>query len=208
MLVEPVGLNELNHIFSKEEKTKGYSLISEDDLFVFLKKRAGKLDAVVITGGEPTLHRDLPKFIKKIRLLGYKIKLDTNGTNSKMIKKLIKEKLIDYIAMDVKTSFAKYDLITGVKPDLEEIKKSIRIIIDGGVDYEFRTTVVPRLVEEEDIKEIGRLIKGADKWFLQGFKSDIDLVEKELKGTQAFTSREMNGLLVIAKKYVNVCEKR
>jgi len=208
MLVGSIKPSKFNHISSKrknEEKTKGHSLILEDDLFVFLKKRSGKLDAAVITGGEPTLHKDLPIFIKKIKELGYKVKLDTNGTNPKMIKKLIKENLLDYIAMDLKTSFEKYDLITGVKPDLENIKKSVRIIIESGLDYEFRTTLVPKLVEISDIKAMGEILKEAQKWYLQKFQSDKELVNEEFVGLAGPGDKEMEKMRKEAQKHVKEC---
>jgi len=211
MLVGPIKPSKFNHISSKRkngEKTKGHSLIPEDDLFVFLKKRSGKLDAVVITGGEPTIHRDLPKFIKKIKELGFKVKLDTNGTNPKMIKKLIKDNLLDYIAMDLKTSFVKYDLVIGTQPDLENIKKSVKIIIESGLDYEFRTTLVPKLVEISDIKAMGEIIKGAQKWYLQKFQSDKELVNERFTGSAVFNNREMEKMRKQALNYVRECMVR
>ncbi|RLC38462.1 anaerobic ribonucleoside-triphosphate reductase activating protein [Candidatus Falkowbacteria bacterium] len=208
MLVRPIKPSKFNHISSKEEKTKGHSLIEENDLFVFLKKRLGKLDAVVITGGEPTLHKDLPIFIKKIKKLGFKVKLDTNGTNPKMIKKLIKEKLLDYIAMDLKADFSKYDLITGVQSNLENIKKSIKIIIESGLDYEFRTTVVPKLVELSDIKAMGKTLSGANKWYLQKFQSDKELVNDRFTGMAGCGAGEMEKMKQEALRHVKFCEIR
>jgi len=187
---------------------KGHPLITEDDLFVFLDKRKGKLNAVVITGGEPTLHQDLPEFIIKIRKLGYKIKLDTNGTNSRMLKELIGRRLIDYIAMDIKGPAGKYEKVTGVKTDLMKIKESITIIMKSGLPYEFRTTVVPDLIGLKDITSIGKLIKGASKWYLQVFKSDIDLVNPELNNTKSYGDSEMKEMELIAKKYVKFCRVR
>ncbi len=141
-----------------------------DSLFDFLKKRVGKLSAVSITGGEPTLHYDLVEFIERIRLLGYKkIKLDTNGTNPYMLKKLIDKELITYIAMDIKAPFEKYETVTDSKCDLENIKKSMDIIQSGKVDYEFRTTVVKGLIEKDDIINIAGIIKGAKSYYIQRF---------------------------------------
>ena len=208
MLVEPIGQNKFNYI-SKGEKnkkrTKGHPVISEDDLFVFLKKRVGKLDAVVITGGEPTIQKDLPKFVKKVKQLGFKVKLDTNGTNPKMLKKLFSEKMLDYIAMDIKTSPNKYDIVTGIQPDLENIKKSIKMITESGIKYEFRTTLVPKLVEAGDIKAIGKIIKGADKWYLQEFKSDRDLVNDRFKGSVGHKKEDMKKMRKEALKNVKEC---
>ena len=187
---------------------KCHPLISEDDIFAFLRKRKGKLDAVVITGGEPTLHQDLPEFIQRIRKLDYKIKLDTNGTNPKMLKDLISRQLIDYIAMDIKGPVDKYGIVTGVNADLNKIKESITIIMKSGLPYEFRTTVVPDLIVLADIHSIGKLIKGADKWYLQVFKSDIDLVNLDFKNTKSYSDSEMKEMELLAKKYVKFCAVR
>ncbi len=187
---------------------KGHPLITEDDLFAFLDKRKGKLNAVVITGGEPTLHQDLPEFIIKIRKLGYKIKLDTNGTNPNMIKDLINRRLIDYIAMDIKGPLDKYEKVTGVKTDLMKIKESITIIMKSGLPYEFRTTVVPDLIGLKDIASIGKLIKGASKWYLQVFKSDIDLVNPEFNNIKSYNDSEMEEIKLIAREYVEFCKVR
>lgn len=208
MLVRFAGKINHNIPSPKSEDQRGHTYIKEDDLFSFLKKRLGKLDAVVITGGEPTIHADLPKFIKKIKSLGYKIKLDTNGAQPEILKKLVEEQLIDYLAMDIKASEKKYKLVTGEQPDLAKIKKSIKIIKESGLPYEFRTTIVPGLHEKNDIKEIGKLIKGGAKWFLQQFKSDMDLINKKLKRTKPYTEKEIKEMCKEARKYVKFCEVR
>lgn len=191
---------------------KDHSLIQEDGLFDFLKGRMGKLDGVVITGGEPTLHKDLPEFIKKIKNLGFKIKLDTNGTNPKMLAKLItpirkggEGGLIDYIAMDIKCPLDKYKKITKFKGDLNNIKESVKIIMKSGLPYEFRTTVVPGLVSVEDISKMGEMIKGARIWYLQSFKPDTELIDKNLKKVKPYRDEEMEEMKKIAKKYVKKC---
>ncbi len=143
--------------------------ISLDYIFDFLEKRKGKLDAVVITGGEPTLHRGLKEFITIVKSLGYLIKLDTNGTNSKLLLELINENLIDYVAMDIKSSLVNYQKVIKTRVRMEEIKKSINILINSSIDYEFRTTVVKNLMTYDDILEIGKTIKGAPRYFLQNF---------------------------------------
>lgn len=194
---------------------KDHALIQEHGLFCFLKKRINKLDAVVITGGEPTIHQDLPEFIQKIKQLNYLIKLDTNGTNPEMLKKLIKNKLINYIAMDIKAPFEKYNKITGknfVHHSFSEggnkIKKSIKIIMQNNLPYEFRTTVVPGLLDENDIKKIGKLIQGAEKWFLQNFKSNTNLINQKLKNTKSFYDVEIKAMAETGKQYVKQCEAR
>ncbi|PLX20657.1 anaerobic ribonucleoside-triphosphate reductase activating protein [Candidatus Parcubacteria bacterium] len=183
-------------------------LISQDNLFDFLKERVGKLDAVVITGGEPTMHYDLPEFIKKIKKLGFKVKLDTNGTNPKMLLDVLEEKLLDYLAMDIKGSEKNYDLVTGIDPEMNKIKESIDIIMKSGLPYEFRTTLVPELHDKEIINDMGGLIKGAEKWFLQPFKSDTKLVNDTFEGASSFTEKEMDEMCQIAKKYVKQCRVR
>jgi pyruvate formate lyase activating enzyme len=184
------------------------NLISVDDLFLFLEKRAKQLDAVVITGGEPTIHHDLPDTIRRIKQLGYSIKLDTNGTNPAMLKKLLAEGLIDYLAMDLKGSKEKYSRVAGVPVDFKKIKESVKIIMTSGLPYEFRTTIVPGYLEPKDIASMGKIIKGADKWYLQKFKSDIALVDEALEGRKPYTDKEMVAMVKEGKKYVKLCEGR
>jgi len=190
------------------KKEKGFSLLSTKDLFLFLKSRIGRLEGVVITGGEPTLHADLPSFIKKIKALGYLVKLDTNGTDSVMLERLIKDKLIDYIAMDLKAPWDKYEATVGQKVSCPNLRKSVKIIMMSGLPYEFRTTVVPGLLEAADIEKMGQAIKGADKWYLQKFKSDTALVDAGFEGGQAYTDQEMKALAAQGGKYVKLCALR
>jgi pyruvate formate lyase activating enzyme len=140
-----------------------------DTIFSFLAKRVGKLDGVVITGGEPTLHLGLPDFIKKIKNMGFKVKLDTNGTNHEMLKSLLEDFLVDYIAMDVKAPLNKYSLITGKDVRIDQVRLSIDLIMSKAPDYEFRTTIVEDQLDFEDIFELGADIKGAKRYYLQKF---------------------------------------
>ncbi len=190
----------------KYEKT--CPLISEDEFFLFLKNRVGKLDGVVITGGEPTMHRDLPEFIKRIKDLGYKIKLDTNGTNPQMLTEILHQKLVDYLAMDLKAPFNKYQEVVGVSINCQNLEKSVKMIIESGLPHEFRTTIVPGLIEPADISVMGELIAGANAWYLQKFKSDVELVDRGLEKKSAFSEIEMQDMLDLAKKYVKLCELR
>lgn len=192
----------------KNKKEKGFSPLSTEDLFLFLKERFGRLEGVVITGGEPTQHPDLPSFIKKIKDLGYLVKLDTNGTNPEMLGDLIKKKLIDYIAMDLKAPLDKYQETVGVEVDCNNIKKSVKIIINSGLPYEFRTTVVPGLLVKTDFQEMGEIIKGASKWYLQNFKSDTELVDVNYKRQKGYTAKEMAEFAAIGQKYVDFCAVR
>jgi len=143
--------------------------IANEELFSFLEKRKEKLDAVNITGGEPTLQPDLIDFIKRIKSLGYMVKIDTNGSFPEVMEPLIADNLLDYIAMDVKAPLKKYGTVTGSSIDPECITKSIELIRDSGIDYEFRTTIVKSLLTETDIEQIGTLIEGARCHVLQKF---------------------------------------
>ena len=154
--------------------------ISEDEFFSFLKKRQGILEGVCITGGEPTLQPDLREFITKVRSLGYAVKLDTNGTNPRLLKSLIQENLLDYVAMDIKHSPDKYDFICGCEVDIDSIKESVSIIIDSGIDHEFRTTTVREYHTAEDFDAIAEWIKGDSKYFLQHFKDSGNLIGDNL----------------------------
>ncbi len=154
--------------------------IDDEVIFDYLQKRKKQLDAVVITGGEPTLMIDLEEKLRKIKSLGYLIKLDTNGTNPHIIKKLNEEGLIDYIAMDIKIGITKYPLITDVKLNIDNIKQSISYIINNISNYEFRTTLVNEYHKEEDIKEMGELIKGAKKLYLQCFIDNGNCIKQGL----------------------------
>lgn len=207
MLVWPKVGKIKNKNSSYEENQEGHRL-SEGDLFDFLEDRKGKLQGVVITGGEPTIHSDLPNFIRKIKELDFLVKLDTNGTNPEMLERLIKEKLINYIAMDIKASPEKMNEVVGVNIDFKKIEKSVKIIMSSDLPYEFRTTAVPGLFSKDDIDLLGNLINGADNWFLQKFKSDIRLVNKKLEGKNAFTDREMEEFRNQALKYTKNCQLR
>lgn len=154
--------------------------IDDEVVFDYLKKRKNQLDAVVITGGEPTLMPTLKDKIIKIKHLGYLVKLDTNGTNPDVIKELHEQNLIDYIAMDIKSSLIKYPLITDTKVDCENIKKSINYIINNFKDYEFRITLIDEFHDFEDIKQIAKLINGADKLYLQCFIDNGNCIKKGL----------------------------
>lgn len=187
---------------------KVHPLITQDDFFVFLKSRLKKLDAVVITGGEPTLQRDLPEFAKKIKALGFLVKLDTNGTNPAMLELLIREGLIDYWAMDLKAPLDKYQAVVGAAADLKKIQESVKIVMANGLPYEFRTTVVPELIDRNDIAAMGKIIKGAALWYLQNFQSRVDLVDEALKGRVPYNTRQMNEMAEIGRRYVERCEVR
>ena len=153
----------------------------EKIFFNFLEKRKGKLEAVCITGGEPTLQSDLIEFMQKIKEAGYLVKLDTNGTRPDIIKKAIDENVVDYIAMDIKNSLKKYnETVGGVGVDLDRIKMSVNLIKNSGIDYEFRTTVVPGIHIEKDFNEIAKWLNGSKKYSLQVYR-DFKILDPKLK---------------------------
>lgn len=197
MLVRPTEVGKLKY-------QKGH-LIKTDDLFAFLKKRQGKLEGAVVSGGEPTINPDLPEFLAALKKIGFLIKLDTNGSHPAMLEKLMKKKLLDYLAMDLKAPFIKYEKITGVKANLAKIKKSIKIIKESGLPYEFRTTVAPGLIEKEDIILMGESIQGGEKWFLQGFRPAERLVDEKFKKTKPYSLPEMEEMRRAGEKYVREC---
>ncbi|MDD3285142.1 MAG: anaerobic ribonucleoside-triphosphate reductase activating protein [Patescibacteria group bacterium] len=191
-----------------KDKDEGYPLIKEDDLFLFLQERLGKIDGVVITGGEPTLHADLPVFIKKIKDMGYLVKLDTNGTNPVMLAGLLADKLIDYIAMDIKAPWPEYEKVVGVAVNLDNLQKSVKIIMSSGLPYEFRSTLLPDLHTAKDIEEMGRMIQGAERWYLQKFKPDTNLVNADFEGKNTFLDKDLKELALIGSKFVKECRAR
>ena len=140
-----------------------------DEILEYLKKRQGVLDAVCISGGEPTLMPDLEEKIRAIREIGYLIKLDSNGCNPKVVRSLIEKGLVDYVAMDIKNSKGKYMATCGTVIDLAEIEESVKLLMTSGVRYEFRTTMMEEFHDEEDIVEIARWIQGAERYFLQRY---------------------------------------
>ncbi len=182
------------------------SEFSEDEIFSFLKKRKGILEGVAITGGEPLMQADIEDFIFKIRELGYAVKLDTNGTFPSRLKSLVEKNLVDYVAMDVKSSESGYPSCVGIGGfKTDKISESIEFLKGGKVDYEFRTTVAKGLHTKEDIEQLGRWIQGAKRHFLQAFTDSGDLIGF---GLEPFSKAEMLEMCEIMKKYVPSCEVR
>lgn len=143
--------------------------VSEHEIWALLEKRRGLLDGVVLSGGEPTLQADLGKFAARLHDIGYLVKLDTNGYRPGVLQAVIADGLVDYVAMDIKAPLPKYALAAGVPVDTTRIQRSIDLLRDSGVEYEFRTTVVPGILAEDDIVQIGRLIDGAPHYYIQQF---------------------------------------
>ncbi len=150
----------------------------ENEVVDYLKKRKGILDAVVITGGEPTLMRDLPLFISMVKGLGLRVKLDTNGTNPDMLARLIQDNLVDFVAMDIKNSLSKYALTAGKKClDTTKIEKSISLLVGSDIDYEFRTTIIEEFHTMDDMSDIAKLIAGAKKYALQKYVDNENCIK-------------------------------
>jgi len=201
------------------EKIKKQPVTSQKVFFEFLKSRIGLLDGVCITGGEPTINNDLPQFIKKIKKMGFLVKLDTNGTTPQMIKELIKSRAVDYIAMDIKSSFSsrnekpatmvinKYDEAAGVKVDLKKIRESIDIIKKSGVDYEFRTTIVPGIHLKGDIVELAREISTVKRYYLQEFKSGKN-INGQLMAVNPYSRKELLDIRDAIAFLSDICEVR
>ena len=168
------------------------SEIANEDIFDFLKNRNRILDGVCITGGEPLLHKGLKAFIQRVRDLGLKVKLDTNGSNFEKLKELIDEGLVDYVAMDIKNSPEKYAMTIGLQNyDLSEIEKSKNYLLEDHVDYEFRTTIVKQFHEVSDLKKIGEWIKGAKHYYLQNFEDHGTCIVSGLGEVDADTMEQM-----------------
>lgn len=191
------------------EKIKKQPRISEREVLDFLYERKDELDGVVICGGEPTLQPDLEDFLRKIKKMNFLIKLDTNGSQPQVLKKLIEKKLIDYIAMDIKAPLnqERYNLATGQKIDLNGIKESINLIKKGEIDYEFRTTVVPTIHTLEDIVEIAKEIAPAKRYYLQNFKAE-KTIDPKFCQIKSFSEEELKKTIEIIKKFFEECKLR
>lgn len=174
--------------------------IGEEEFFAFLKKRQGILDGVCISGGEPLLQPDIENFIKKIKEMGFAVKLDTNGSFPEKLKMLVEKRLVDYVAMDIKNSPELYAVTAGVEMlDIESIKKSVGYLKEGHVPFEFRTTVVKHYHNEDSFERIGQWLTGTEKYFLQNFVDSGDLIGKKTRGC---SEEEMKEFLTIVQKYV------
>lgn len=174
---------------------------SEEEIFEFLKSRVGKLDGVVITGGEPTLQKDLKTFIEKIKGMGFCVKLDTNGTNPEMLEDLINSNLLDYVAMDIKSSIINYEKTVSVNVNIDNIKKSINLLKNSDIKYEFRTTVLKSLISKEDFEQIGKEIEGAKKYYLQKFVS-TKIYDENLKDEQNYSDEEFENIAQDLRKSI------
>lgn len=180
--------------------------ISEQEFFAFLASRIGRLEGVCISGGEPTIQSDLPELLTKIKSMGFLVKLDTNGTRPEVIRELIARGLVDYIAMDVKNAPEKYAKTAGLSSfNFSAVAESIKIISLSGLDHEFRTTVTAELHTAEDIRAIAEWLSGAEKYYLQRYRDEGDILAR---GLTAPTAEEMERLLAAAREFVPTAEAR
>ncbi|MBQ7895488.1 MAG: anaerobic ribonucleoside-triphosphate reductase activating protein [Oscillospiraceae bacterium] len=175
--------------------------MAEEELMAFLKKRVGVLDGVAITGGEPLLHKDMPELLGKIKALGYKIKLDSNGSFPELLEEIVKASLVDRVAMDIKNSPELYGKTIGLEDfDIKNVERSKNFLLEGRVEYEFRTTAVKGLHTPESIKAAAKWIEGAKEYYLQQFKDSGDVLN--LQGLGAFDENEMKELKLAAAEFV------
>ena len=191
--------------YSKElvlpEEIKNQPELKEEEIFSFLKERKGLLQGVVICGGEPTIQKDLFEFISKIKEMGFLVKLDTNGTNPEILQNLIDKKVIDYVAMDVKVPKERYQEVLGVLGDI--IEKSINILKNSSIDYEFRTTVVPSIHEKKDIVEIAKWIGSEPKYFIQNFRAQ-KTINPDFENKRSFADEELEEMKKEADPYCKI----
>ena len=181
-------------------------VIPEEELFAFLKKRRGLLDGVAVTGGEPTLQKDLPDFLARIKAEGFSVKLDTNGSHPIMLRRILEEGLADYVAMDIKTSREHYPLVTGRRdPGMAAVEESAALLMENRVDFEFRTTLVRELHTAEDLRAIGEWLRGDEKYYLQSFKDSGDVLGGAFT---PFSAAEMEALRRAVLPFIPRCELR
>lgn len=195
------GCNFRCHYCHNPELVTECNKIADEKLILdFLDTRKGKLDGVVITGGEPSLQKNLTDFIFKVKEKGFEVKLDTNGSNPDVIVDLTEKNLLDYIAMDIKAPLSKYQDIVDCAVDVLQIKDSVDFIKNCGVDYEFRTTTVKPLLAVSDFDEIGNIIKNSKRYFLQNFVLS-KILDKNFTEAEPFAENETSSAVEILKKY-------
>lgn len=183
-------------------KKSGIKRIKEKDFFDFLKKRKKILDGVCITGGEPCINQDLPQFCQKIKKLSLKVKVDTNGSNPEILEKLIKARLVDFVAMDVKTAFSEYEKAVNVKAQMSNVKRSIKLILESGLPYEFRTTVVPGIHDKKVMVRLAKQLKELSSklnWVLQQFRPQ-NCLDPEFLKVRPYSEQEREAILKVVQR--------
>ena len=175
--------------------------VTEEDVLAFLGKRVGILDGVAITGGEPLLHKEMAGFLQKIKEMGYSVKLDTNGSFPEHLKELVKAGLVDRVAMDIKNAPGLYGATVGIEGfDISGVEESKNFLLEGSIDYEFRTTVVKGLHTKESLTEAAKWIAGAKEYYLQQFKDSGDVIA--IDGLGAYDENEMHALADAVAEFV------
>lgn len=190
--------------------------ISEEEIFAFLQSRKGILEGVCISGGEPTLQADLPEFIRKIRTMGFHVKLDTNGSRPGILKALLEEGLLDYVSMDIKNALKKYLSTIGIPESVsgfnnlitDSVRQSAELLMQSSIPYEFRTTVVKELHNEEDLLSIGKWLNGANAYYLQSFRDSETLVGASLGQFHAYEPEQLRAFRDLLKPYFETVEVR
>jgi pyruvate formate lyase activating enzyme len=187
-------------------KPGSYENVPKEYIFSFLDEHKDFIDGVVIVGGEPTVHSDLPDFCRALKERGLKVKLDTNGTRPEVLRSLLREGYVDYVAMDVKAPLTpeKYSRVAGVPINghIQRIRTSIALLMSSGIDYEFRTTYIPTIHEPSDIEEIARELRGAKMYVLQKF-APVNIRDEALRGVSPPTDEEMDALVELAKRHLD-----
>jgi pyruvate formate lyase activating enzyme len=182
-------------------------LIPESEFFEFLDRRKKLLDGVCVTGGEPTLQKDLPSFLKKIRRRGFATKLDTNGSHPEILEKLFRENLLDFVALDIKSSPENYAKLVGVDI-FEKVRASKNLISQSGVEFELRTTLIREIHDEKEFAKILEFVRGAPKYFLQNFQTSGGCLDPNFEKMRGFTSTELKKMCERAREFVGECGVR
>lgn len=182
--------------------------IEEEEVLNYIEGKKQWIDGVCISGGEPTLYPELIDFASRLKEKGFLVKIDTNGTNPDMLKEMIEKKLVDRIAMDIKANLDKYDEVAGVNVDKDKIQKSIELIKNSGIEYEFRTTVIPGIVGKKEIFLIGRWLKGSKRFAIQNFRGGVNLIDNNLKVIKGYSKEELDEMKNIASEYFDEVEIR
>ncbi|RLJ09679.1 MAG: anaerobic ribonucleoside-triphosphate reductase activating protein [Candidatus Aenigmatarchaeota archaeon] len=186
---------------------EGLPTLDTNEIIRYIQTEKMWIDAVCITGGEPTIHKDLPEFLKRFKDAGILVKLDTNGSNPEMIKNLLESGLVDYIAMDIKAPLRRYPEAVGVDVDIGKIMRSVELIRNSGIDYEFRTTVLPRLHKKDDIVQIGKELRGSRRYVIQQFRPGKTLDER-YANEKTYSERELQELADAVRGFFDEVEIR
>ena len=182
--------------------------IPEQEIIDYISKKKKWIDGVCITGGEPTIYSNLPDFISKFKSLGIKVKLDTNGSNPEMIEELLSKGLVDFIAMDIKSDIPNYEKLCNVPVIIQNIQRSVELIKNSDIDYEFRTTAVPNLVGKKEILSIGSWLKGSKKFAIQNFRASKPMIDNNLKDIHSYSKQELNEMKDLVKEFFEEVEVR